>query len=171
MKTSSLPDSRWVRTSSPLVLALALLAACFCGGWPARAAEGVGARADAVAADAGKKVNEASQAAGTKLEELWRRIDERRLMNRTPDQLVAWVIMGLLVAGLIRWFSKYNQITALLLGLVGSFAGGIVANLTQVDLGLGPVLIRYEDLLASLAGGLVILIAARILAARRAEKK
>ena len=42
-------------------------------------------------------------------------------------------------------------------GLVGAFVGGILANVLQLDFGLGPVLIRYEDLICSLVGGFVLL--------------
>jgi uncharacterized membrane protein YeaQ/YmgE (transglycosylase-associated protein family) len=171
MKSTPPTASPWIHWSLRLAFATALLAVWFFNPVTVRAAESVGTKVDAVAAGAEKKVNEAGQAAESKLAELWRRIDERRLMNRTPDQLVAWVIMGLLVGGLIRQFSKYSQLTALLLGLAGSFLGGIIANLTQVDLGLGPVLIRYEDLLASLVGGLVFLIAVRVRAARKTTPK
>ncbi len=155
--------------STLLVLALGT----FCLGRAPKlfAAEGVKDQVSAVAADAEKKVQEAQQAAKTHWEELWRRIDEQRLQNRTPDQLVAWVIMGLLVGGLIHQFSKLKKITTLLLGLAGAFIGGIVANVTQFDLKLGPVLIRYEDLLASLIGGVLIILIARWLASRRSAQK
>ena len=79
--------------------------------------------------------------------------------------------MGLLAGGLIHQFSKLNKVATLLLGLGGALLGGILANVVQFNLGLGPVLIRYEDLLASLVGGVVIVIAARVLASRRSPKK
>jgi uncharacterized membrane protein YeaQ/YmgE (transglycosylase-associated protein family) len=71
--------------------------------------------------------------------------------------------MGLLVGGLIQKFSKRDWRVTLLLGLVGAFIGGIAANLFQLNLQLGPVLIRYEELLASLVGGILIVLAARLL--------
>jgi len=113
------------------------------------------------ASDAGQVIKEASDAATTKMEEVWKKIDERRLKNRTRDELVAWAIMGLLTGGLLHRFSKCNQLVSVLLGLVGAFLGGIVAHVTQLNLGLGPVLITYEDLLCTLAGGVLILCGAR----------
>ncbi len=163
--------SPWIRLSTPMALAVAVLAACFCGGLPVCAAESVTDKVGAAASDAGEQISEASKAVGTKMQQLWQRIDEQRLKNRAPDQIVAWVIMGLLAGGLIHQFSKLNKVVTILLGLVGAFVGGIVANVTQVDLGMGPVLIRYEDLVASLAGGVVIVLVGRWLAARRAAKK
>jgi uncharacterized membrane protein YeaQ/YmgE (transglycosylase-associated protein family) len=136
----------------------------------AQGADGVGEKVGAVTSEAGKQIQDAGQAAETKIQQLWRRIDEQRLKNRTPDQIVAWIIMGLLVGGLIHQISKFNKLVTLLLGLAGAFVGGIIANLTQIDLGLGPVLIRYEDLLASLIGGLLIVFGARFLGRKKTPK-
>ena len=106
-------------------------------------------------------IHEKGQAAVGKAEELWQAIDEKRLKNRTPDELVAWIIMGLLVGGLLYRFGGRGQLTSIVLGLIGSFIGGIVAHVTQLNFGLGPVLITYEDLICTLAGGLLILCGAR----------
>jgi uncharacterized membrane protein YeaQ/YmgE (transglycosylase-associated protein family) len=159
------------RHSVSIFLTLALGIASLSGVAPLRAADSVGEKVGAAAVDAEKQVQDASQATETKLQELWRRIDEQRLKNRTPDQIVAWIIVGLLVGGLINQLSKLNKVANFLLGLVGAFVGGVVANVAQINLGLGPVLIRYEDLIASLLGGLLILGAVLWLGSRRAKKK
>src|SRR5207248_3011452 len=117
-----------------------------------------------------KKVQAAGQEAASKLEMLWQRIDERRLKNRTPDEIVAWVLMGLLVAMVLRRLSKLNAFTNCVLGLAGAFAGGIVAHVTQFNIGLGPVLIRYEDLICAIVGSLILLGLVRWFMARRAPK-
>ncbi len=111
--------------------------------------------------EATQRIQETGQAAVGKVQSLWQRIDERRLKNRTADQIVAWVIMGLLVGGLLFRFGKRGQTVSAFLGLVGAFIGGILANVTQLDLGLGPVLITYEDLLFTLVGGVLILCVSR----------
>jgi uncharacterized membrane protein YeaQ/YmgE (transglycosylase-associated protein family) len=56
------------------------------------------------------------------------------------------------------------------LGLAGAFAGGIVANVTRFNLGLGPVLIRYEDLICAIGGSLLLLVLVRWFMARRRPK-
>ena len=155
------------RVCAAVTIALVFFAAGLGGVVPASAAGGAADPVSTVTAETGKMVKEAGQAAGSKLEEVWRRIDERKLKNRTPDEIVAWVLIGLLVAGLIHQFSKLNKVATLLLGLGGSFLGGIVGNLVGFDIGMGPVLIRYEELLASLIGGIVIIVGARWLAAKR----
>jgi hypothetical protein len=170
MKISMNTENHTRRLWAPVAIALVLLAIGLGGVTPARAATGAPDQVGAVAAETEKMVQEASQAAGSKLEEVWRRIDERRLKNRTPDEIVAWLLMGLLVAGLIHQFSKLNKIATLLLGLGGALLGGIIGNLAGFDIGMGPVLIRYEELLASLVGGILIVVAARLLAAKRKPK-
>ena len=109
------------------------------------------------ATEATQAIQDTGQAALNNIEVLWQRIDEKRLKNRTPDELVAWALMGLLVGGLIFRLTKMGQGTTILLGLAGAFLGGIVANVAQLNLGLGPVLIRYEELICSLVGGFVLL--------------
>lgn len=111
--------------------------------------------------EARQKIQEAGQATVSKVQTLWQRIDERRLKNRTADEIVAMVLMGCLAGGLLYRFGKRGQVVSVFLGLVGAFIGGIVANLTQLDLGLGPVLITYEDLLFTLLGAVLILCGAR----------
>ncbi len=166
-----LPASPAIRLLKPLALASALTFACLCGDLEVRAAESVSDKVSAAASGAEQQIGETSRAAEAQIQELWRRIDEQRLKNRTPDQLVAWLIMGLLAGGLISTFCQLNRVITLLLGLVGAFLGGIVANVTQLNLGLGPVLIRYEDLIFSLLGGVIVVLVMRWLVSRRSPEK
>jgi uncharacterized membrane protein YeaQ/YmgE (transglycosylase-associated protein family) len=110
----------------------------------------------ATATEVTQQIQDTGQTALNKVEILWKRIDEKRLKNRTFDELVAWALMGLLVGGLLYRTTNLNQVTTLLVGLTGAFIGGILANVLQLDLGMGPVLIRYEDLVCSIAGGVAL---------------
>ncbi|HTL59900.1 MAG TPA: hypothetical protein VL361_29785 [Candidatus Limnocylindrales bacterium] len=154
-------SSRWL---SSLTISLGVL---LCAGGLCGAADPDTSSAAAPTPDGSKTnevrqaIHEKGQAAVGKAEELWQAIDEKRLKNRTPDELVAWVIMGCLVGGLLFRFGKRGQLTSIVLGLVGSFIGGIVAHVAQLNFGLGPVLITYEDLICTLAGGLLMLCGAR----------
>jgi uncharacterized membrane protein YeaQ/YmgE (transglycosylase-associated protein family) len=170
MKPTTLSASSWITRFVPAALVATWLAAWCCTALEVRAAESVSDQVGAAASSAEKQISESSRAAEARVQELWRRIDEQRLKNRTPDQLVAWVIMGLLAGGLIHKLSKLGKVTTVLLGLVGAFLGGIVANVTQLDLGMGPVLIRYEDLIFALLGGVILLLVARWLASHRSPK-
>ena len=130
----------------------------------------VSEKVSAAASDAQKTVEAAGKEAANKLEILWERIDERRLKNRTPDEIVAWILMGLLVAAILHRLSKLNAVANCALGLAGAFAGGIIAHVTQFNIGLGPVLIRYEDLICAMGGSLVLLVLVRWIMARRKPK-
>src|SRR5215510_10487765 len=121
------------RFGAPSLAVLLCLTAILIGLFQPKAAASAADSVSAVAAETGQKVQEVTQAAENRLEQIWRRIDERRLKNRSPDELVAWIIIGLMVGGLIHRFSKLKQLTALLLGLAGAFLGGIAANVAKLD--------------------------------------
>jgi uncharacterized membrane protein YeaQ/YmgE (transglycosylase-associated protein family) len=133
-------------------------------------------RAQETVEEARTGLQQAGQAATDKVDELWRRIDERRLKNRTRDEIVAWVIIGLLVGNMVGLLSLlrttlWQRLGIVAVGLVGAFFGGMAAHLMQLDFGLGPVLIRYEDLLVSMIGGLLLIGGARWFASYRRKKK
>jgi len=158
---------RW-RMHASTYLSLLLCLAAFVGIAPSRTwAQNLEEKASAAASEAKETIQDAGKTAAGKLDQLWRKIDEARLKNRTPDQIVAWLIMGLLVGGLLSRTTDLRSWRPFVFGLVGAFLGGIVANVTKLDLGLGPVLIRYEDLLFSLAGGVLVLLLARRFMSRK----
>lgn len=124
-------------------------------------APAAGERMAAATNQAKEFIQEHGQAAVESVQTLWQRIDEKRLKNRTADEVVAMVIMGMLVGGLLYRFGKRGPVMSVIFGLIGAFIGGIVANVTQVNLGLGPILITYEDLLFSLLGAVLMICGAR----------
>lgn len=137
---------------------------------------GMGDAAKEVVRETTAEVEQAGQAAAETARTLWQRIDEARLKNRTPDELVAWIIMGILVgavAGMMTPLkpSGAGKLGRLFLGLAGAFIGGIVAHVGQFDFGWGPVLIRYEELFFSLFGAILIVVVGRWIHARTAKKK
>lgn len=155
-----------------IVVSLSVL---FCFAAPGRAADSaqaVGEQIGAAVDSAKTSIEDASKAAANKIEQLWQRIDESRLKNRTRDEIVAWVIMGLLVgafAGLLSVLrtSAFQRFWTVVLGLIGALIGGVAAHVAQLDFGMGPILVRYEDLVLSLAGGLVLIAVVRFIGARR----
>ncbi len=160
----------------PLKIRALLLAAALCAVlWPSSAhpqtsTTPVSEKVGTAATEVTQTIEDTSKTALTKVEELWKRIDERRLKNRTVDELVAWALMGLLVGGLLYRITNLGQARTLLLGLAGAFLGGIAANVLQLNLGLGPILIRYEDLICSLVGGFALLLAWTWFRKRKASK-
>jgi len=128
-------------------------------------------RTTATVQDAKTAVQDASRSAAKTLEALWQGLDESRLKNRTGDEIVAWVIMGILagaVAGMMTSLktTSFGKLGRLLLGLAGAFIGGIVVRIAQFDFGWGPVLIRYEELFFSLLGAILLLFVFRLLRSR-----
>jgi len=134
------------------ILILAGLTCC-----PAMAADDPGA-----ATSTGQSVGTAGQTSADNTGSLWKDIDAARLKNRTPDEIVAWVIVGVLVgavAGLFTSFKDtgFGKLGRILLGLGGAFIGGMVVRVAHIDFGWGPVLIRYEDLLISFLGAIALI--------------
>jgi len=157
-----------------IVVALSLL-----WGWPGTAVlaaeKSITDSVEQAAKDAQKSVEDAGKTAADKIDQLWQTIEGQRIKNRTPDEIVAWVIMGILVGGLAGTFSAYGtsgvgRFVNLIFGLIGAFIGGVLASLTHLDLGWGPVLIRYEELLLSFVGAAVIVLFARWMRNRSGKK-
>jgi uncharacterized membrane protein YeaQ/YmgE (transglycosylase-associated protein family) len=145
-------------------------------GTPMQAAEAtITESVESAAKDAQKSAVEAGKVAEGKLDQVWQTIQSQRIKNRTPDEIVAWVIMGILVGGLAGTFSPYGtsgigKLINFGFGLAGAFIGGVLAGLTRLDLGWGPVLIRYEELFLAFVGAAVIVLFARWLRNRSAKK-
>lgn len=139
------------------------------------AEQGLAEQAQTTAQQAGDAVQDAGRAVAADAEELWQRIDAARLKNRTPDEIVAWVIMGVLVgvvAGMMTSLkcSGFGKLGRLLLGLSGAFLGGMVVRVTNLDFGWGLVRIRYEELLVSFLGAILLVVLARIILPRARKK-
>ena len=158
---------RWRINVGVYLTALLCLTALACLAPSLMSAQTVAEKASAAASETKEEIKDVGKAAEGKLEQLWQRIDEARLKNRTPDEIVGWLIMGLLVGGILARATDLRRWSALTFGLIGAFLGGIVAHVTKLDLGLGPVLIRYEDLLVSLVGAVLILLVARRFMSRK----
>lgn len=125
--------------------------------------------------DATKSVQDAGRSAADSFQSLWSRVDDSRLKNRTRDEIVAWVIMGVLAGSLAGMFtslksSGVGKVGRLLLGLAGALLGGMAVHVTQINFGWGPVLIRYEELVFSLVGAVALIVVARLIRSR-AQKK
>jgi uncharacterized membrane protein YeaQ/YmgE (transglycosylase-associated protein family) len=150
-----------------------ILILTFLAGQPAAGADesGLGDKTKAAAHESTAAVEAAGRSVAADADQLWQRIDAARLKNRTPDEIVAWVIMGVLVgavAGMMtsRKLTGFGKLRLLLLGLAGSFIGGMVVRVTHLDFGWGPVLIRYEELAFSFLGALLLFVLARLVRAR-----
>ena len=118
-------------------------------------------------------VNDAGRSAADSFKSAWSRAD---LTNRTRDEIVAWVIMGVLVGSVAGMFagpkiSGAGRLGRLMLGLTGALLGGTVVHAARLDFGWGPVLVRYEELLFSLAGAVFLIVVARLILSSATKKK
>ena len=158
------------------LLSLVMILACLAVGSLGTAGEaGLGEKANALAQETSASVKEAGDSAAEAAQDLWRRMDAARLKNRTPDEIVAWIIMGVLVGAVAGAMTNLKptgagQIGRLLLGLTGAFLGGIVVHVGQFDFGWGPVLIRYEQLFFALLGAILLVVLGRVLRSRMEKK-
>jgi len=168
-------NSRDTALGARLVTLVVLLTVVFGQRLFAADTAGTTEKAKKVMRETSVAVEKASTAAADTAKGVWQRIDEARLINRTPDELVAWVIMGVLVgavAGMMTTLksTRWGKLGRLVLGLAGAFLGGIVVHVGQFDFGWGPVLIRYEELFFSLVGAILIVAAGRIIRFRGKRK-
>jgi uncharacterized membrane protein YeaQ/YmgE (transglycosylase-associated protein family) len=109
-------------------------------------------------------------------EDFWQRLDDSRLKNRTRDEIVAWLLMGVIVgcvAGMVtaQKASGWARAGLLAMGLVGAFVGGMVVRVGKFDFGWGVVVIPYEELLFSAAGAVAVVLAWRLVRSKGGKKQ
>src|SRR5262249_12324706 len=115
---------------SPLIITLILGLTCLAIKPLSAADQSLEGQAKEVAQKTSDAVKEASASASDTMKDLWHRIDSARLSNRTPDEIVAWIIMGVLVGALAGTMTSLKptgsgKMGRLLWGLAGAFLGGI----------------------------------------------
>lgn len=135
-------------------------------------ADGVADKTKATVEEVTDAVKDAGHSAADSFKSLWSRAD---FTNRTRDEIVAWVIMGVLVGAVAGMFtglktSGLGRVGRLILGLGGALLGGTVVHVARLDFGWGPVLVRYEELLFSLAGAVFLIVVARLVRSSATKK-
>jgi uncharacterized membrane protein YeaQ/YmgE (transglycosylase-associated protein family) len=170
---SQVPSARQFFATAKVLIVL--LACVFSSTAFSAEESGLSDKAKAAAQGATTAVKEAGRSVAADVEQLWQRIDAARLKNRTRDEIVAWIIMGVLVGALAGMMTTLKptglgKLGRLLLGLVGAALGGILVRVTRLDFGWGPVLIRYEELFFSFIGAIALIILARLIRSRSSKK-
>lgn len=138
---------------------------------PCRAADDASTTRQAV-----ETVNESAQAVAEGITTLQTRISESSLANRTRDENVAFILMGVLVGSMAGMFSKIRSsglgiAGRLGLGLGGAFIGGLVVRVAEIDFGWGTVTMGYEEMLFSLLGAVAIVGVSRLIQRQMKKKK
>jgi len=101
--------------------------------------------------------------------------------NIEPGELLAWLITGLLIGSLVGTLATRREVGFgfagnLGLGLVGAFLGGLICDKLGLELGLGELVLSYDNLLAAAVGAFVVVmvlffVKTRYLKARTPAKK
>ena len=84
-------------------------------------------------------------------------------MNVTIEELVVWLVIGMLagtLTGLIvtRKKAGFGHLPNLGLGLVGALIGGVLFDLFKIAPALDAISISLRDIIAALAGALLFLV-------------
>lgn len=83
-------------------------------------------------------------------------------MHLTISDIISWILIGA-AAGLLTGFLVRRKkegswrFAQLGIGLAGAFLGMAVVRLLKIDFGIGRVQLRWEDLVASVVGALLVI--------------
>lgn len=79
----------------------------------------------------------------------------------STEQIVVWVVIGILAGSLAAMFIKSTRkgmFSNLIVGLIGALLGGFLFDLLNINLGLGNITVAFEDLIAAIVGSIIFLI-------------
>jgi uncharacterized membrane protein YeaQ/YmgE (transglycosylase-associated protein family) len=102
--------------------------------------------------------------------------DRAGVNHRSPNEIVAWVVMGVLIGALAGMFTSLQpsflgNMGKLLLGLAGAFIGAMVVSAAKINYGWGGIAISYEEALFSLMGAILLIGMARLIRSRTSKSK
>ena len=97
-------------------------------------------------------------------------------MDIAYTEILVWLIIGalagsftgMLVKGRREGFGRFRNLG---IGLVGALIGGFIFRVFKINLGLGNLAIRFDDLLAAFIGSLIFLGAVWLAQRRRVRSK
>jgi len=112
-------------------------------------------------------VSEVAKTTTEAVESTWEKINQSRLVNRSRDEVIAWLLMGVLVgsaAGMMTRLkpSGLGKLGRLGLGLAGALVGGMVVRVGEISFDWGVAVISYEELLFSFIGAIVLILLVRL---------
>ena len=91
------------------------------------------------------------------------------------DDLAVWLVIGVVVGSLVcplltRTTKGMGLIGNMLLGCIGAVIGGVVVELSGVDLGMGELVIVYEEVVAAMLIAIVLVTIFRLVQRSRNKK-
>ena len=167
-RVKSMPWRVVVQVSVLFILFLALAVPC-------HAADEESATKQATK-QATETVSKSAQEVAEGMTTLQERVSDSRLVNRSSDDVVAFVLMGILVASASGMFSKIGcsllgMLGRIGLGLVGAYIGSMLVRVAQIDFDWSEVIMSYEELLFSLLGAVAVVGSARFIRWKMEQKK
>ena len=164
IRIKSIPWRVVVQVSAVFVILLAFAAPCHA------------ADEESATKQATEAVNKSAQDMAEGITTLQERVSDSRLVNRTSDDIVAFVLMGILVASASGAFSKIGcsllgMAARIGLGLVGAYIGSMVVRVAQINFDWSEVIMSYEELLFSLLGAVAVVGSARFIRWKMEQKK
>ena len=167
MKASRIKAIPWrvvVQVSAVFVFLLALAVPCHAADEPSATKQ------------ATEAVSESAKEVAEGITTFQERVSDSRLVNRSSDDIVAFVLMGILVASASGMFSKMScsvlgMAGRIGLGLVGAYIGSMVVRVAQINFDWSEVIMSYEELLFSLLGAVAVVGSARFIRWKMEQKK
>lgn len=120
--------------------------------------------------------DDAADALGDAANAAIERVKEVDYSKVTLDEIVVWLLIGLLVGGiagrlLTRRKGGLGPAGNLLLGCAGAVVGGFLVDFFGIDVGFGQISMSYEEIFAALFVAIGIVAGIRALQRRLADKK
>jgi len=91
------------------------------------------------------------------------------------DDLAVWLVIGVVVGSLVcplltRTTKGMGLIGNMLLGCIGAVIGGVIVEVSGVDLGMGELVIVYEEVVAAMLIAIVLVTIFRLVQRSRNKK-
>jgi uncharacterized membrane protein YeaQ/YmgE (transglycosylase-associated protein family) len=95
-------------------------------------------------------------------------------MEITIGRVIAWLLVGALAGSLIGPLATgrkegYGILQNLAIGCAGALLGGLVFALFNIDLGLADLVVTFNDVVAAIAGTVVLLLIFKIMGKKKAK--
>jgi len=94
----------------------------------------------------------------------------------TMQEILVWLVVGAIAGSLAATIMTlrrggFGGVANLVVGLLGALVGGVLFEVMRLDVGLGAIMIQYDDLAAALVGSMLLLLGVTWLRVRWRPKR